>query len=167
MLEAILQSPTHGGSLGAKLSAAEISLYLEPGRAHLDGAGMSVFPMQGFKRNDEHGIVTMAGLSMSLSEQWKGSEYLPTPILLQRGPARDQRPVRAAVGGSSCMEYDVLTWRRILFPAAPRHGDLIVYPNTAGYQMDKNESEFHQLPLPPKIVLTQLDGQSLSRKEER
>ena len=95
MLEAILQSPTHGGSLGAKLSAAEISLYLEPGRAHLDGAGMSVFPMQGFKRNDEHGIVTMAGLSMSLSEQWKGSEYLPTPILVQRGPARDQRPVRA------------------------------------------------------------------------
>lgn len=167
MLDAILQSPAAGGPLAAKLRRADIRLYLEPGRALLDGAGMSVFPVQGFKRNDEHGIVTVAGLSMSLSEQWKGSEFLPTPILVQRGPAREQKPIRAAIGGSSCMEYDVLTWRKVLFPAAPRHGDLLVYPNTAGYQMDKNESEFHQLPLPPKIVLTQRDGPFLWRKDER
>ncbi|ALN75027.1 amino acid decarboxylase [Aureimonas sp. AU20] len=167
MLEAILQSPAGAASLAARLSAAGIDLYLEPGRALLDGAGMSVFPVQGFKRNDAHGIVTVAGLSMSLSEQWKGSEYLPTPILVQRGPAREQTPVQAAVGGSSCMEYDVLTWRKVLFPAVPRHGDLLVYPNTAGYQMDKNESEFHQLPLPPKIVLTEQDGRFLWRTDER
>ncbi len=128
---------------------------------------MSIFPVQGFKRNDAHGIVTVAGLSMSLSEQWKGSEYLPTPILVQRGPPREQRPVQAAVGGSSCMEYDVLTWRKVSFPATPRHGDLVVYANTAGYQMDKNESEFHQLPLPPKIVLTRRDGRFLWRRDER
>lgn len=167
MLEAILRGSGPGGTLATRLQQADIDLYLEPGRALLDGAGMSVFPVQGFKRNDEHGIVTVAGLSMSLSEQWKGSEYLPTPILVQRGPAREQTPIRAAVGGSSCMEYDVLTWRKVLFPAAPRHGDLLVYPNTAGYQMDKNESEFHQLPLPPKIVLTQQEGRFLWRKDER
>ena len=164
MLDAILDSPADGdteggGSLAARLRDAETQLCLEPGRALLDGAGMTVFPVQGFKQNDAHGIVTVAGLSMSLSEQWKNSEFLPTPFLGQRGPARPQQPVRAAVGGSSCMEYDVLTWRKIPFPAAPRHGDLLVYPNTAGYQMDKNESAFHQLALPPKIVLTaQGDG---------
>ncbi|WP_197434673.1 Y4yA family PLP-dependent enzyme [Agrobacterium vitis] len=155
MLDAILQSPTGNATLAAQLSAAKIQLYLEPGRALLDGAGMTVFPVQGFKQNDDHGIVTVAGLSMSLSEQWKNSEFLPTPFLIQRGAARAQIPVRAAIGGSSCMEYDVLTWRKIFFPATPRHGDLIVYPNTAGYQMDKNESEFHQLPLPPKIIVSQ------------
>ncbi|WP_062218870.1 hypothetical protein [Aureimonas sp. D3] len=64
------------------------------------------------------------------------------------------------------MEYQGLTWRKIRFPGEPRHGDLLVYPNTAGYQMDKNESEFHQLPLPPKIVLTQRDGRFLWRKDE-
>lgn len=158
MLDAILQTPTDQGTLASKLIAAQVQLILEPGRALLDGAGMTVFPVQGFKRNAEHGIVTVAGLSMSLSEQWKNSEFLPTPVLVQRGPARPQEPVRAAIGGSSCMEYDVLTWRKIAFPVAPRHGDLIVYPNTAGYQMDKNESKFHQLPLPPKIVLTRQDG---------
>lgn len=155
MLEQILISQSGGRTLADRLISAGIKLYLEPGRALLIGAGMSVFPVQGFKRNDEHGIVTVAGLSMSLSEQWKGSEFLPTPFLVQRGPTRPQTPMRAAIGGSSCMEYDVLTWRKIAFPAQPRHGDLIIYPNTAGYQMDKNESEFHQLPLPPKIVLAQ------------
>ncbi|WP_200863270.1 Y4yA family PLP-dependent enzyme [Rhizobium freirei] len=154
MLDAILQSVDSEGTLSSKLTAAEVQLYLEPGRALLDGAGVTVFPVQGFKRNAEHGIVTVAGLSMSLSEQWKNSEFLPTPVLVQRGTPRPQDPVRAAVGGSSCMEYDVLTWRKIPFPAAPRYGDLIIYPNTAGYQMDKNESEFHQLALPPKIVVT-------------
>lgn len=158
MLDAILASEFVPDTLASKLIAAEVTLYLEPGRALLDGAGMTVFPVQGFKRNAEHGIVTVSGLSMSLSEQWKNSEYLPTPHLVQRGPERPQEPVRAAIGGSSCMEYDVLTWRKILFPAPPRHGDLIVYPNTAGYQMDKNESEFHQLPLPPKIVVTEEGG---------
>ncbi|WFU11479.1 Y4yA family PLP-dependent enzyme (plasmid) [Rhizobium sp. CB3090] len=154
MLDAILQSPDSEGTLASKLIAAEVQLYLEPGRALLDGAGITVFPVQSFKRNAEHGIVTVAGLSMSLSEQWKNSEFLPTPILVQRGAARPQEPIRAAIGGSSCMEYDVLTWRKIAFPATPRYGDLIIYPNTAGYQMDKNESEFHQLALPPKIVVT-------------
>lgn len=154
MLEQILASRTEQSTLAQKLVSTGISLYLEPGRALLIGAGISVFPVQGFKSNDEHGIVTVAGLSMSLSEQWKGSEFLPTPFLVQLGPDRPQTPVRAVIGGSSCMEYDVLTWRKIAFPAKPRYGDLIVYPNTAGYQMDKNESEFHQLPLPPKVVLS-------------
>lgn len=155
MLDAILETGSGDTTLAQQLISANIQLYLEPGRALLDGAGMSVFPVQGFKQNDAHGIITVAGLSMSLSEQWKGSEFLPAPFLVQRGLARPQTPVRAVVGGSSCMEYDVLTWRKIAFPARPRHGDLIVYPNTAGYQMDKNESEFHQLALPPKIALSQ------------
>ncbi|MCJ9673275.1 MULTISPECIES: Y4yA family PLP-dependent enzyme [unclassified Neorhizobium] len=158
MLDAILKTRVGIGTLASTLIAADVYLNLEPGRALLDGAGMTVFPVQGFKRNAEHGMVTVAGLSMSLSEQWRGSEYLPTPILVQRGPARLQKPVRAAVGGSSCLETDIVTWRKIQFPAVPRYGDFLVYPNTAGYQMDKNESEFHQLALPPKIVVTQQDG---------
>lgn len=158
MLNAILQMRVGTQTLASELAAAGIALYLEPGRALLDGAGMTVFRVLGFKQNAEHGIVTVEGLSMSLSEQWKGSEYLPAPLLLQRGQPRPQTPVRAAIGGSSCMEYDVLTWRKIVFPTVPRHGDLIVYPNTAGYQMDKNESEFHQLALPPKIVVTEQGG---------
>lgn len=153
MLDAILERSVDGGSLASRLREHRIKLLLEPGRALLDGAGMSVFPVLGYKQNADYGITSVAGLSMSISEQWKNSEFLLNPILLQRNPDRLQRPVYTMIGGSSCMEYDVLTWRKVPFATAPQFGDLIIYPNSAGYQMDKNESEFHQLPLPPKIVV--------------
>ncbi len=155
MLDEILQSSDSEHHLSQALNQTDISLLVEPGRALLDGAGLSVFPVQGFKQNDAHGIITVAGLSMSLSEQWKASEFLPDPYLVQRGAEREQKPVLACIGGSSCMEYDMLSWRKLSFPARPRYGDLIIYPNTAGYQMDKNESTFHQLALPPKIIVWQ------------
>lgn len=157
MLTAILGSETSCGSetVGAKLARTGTKLLLEPGRALLDRAGFTVFGVQGFKRRDDYGITTVGGLSMSLSEQWKSSEFLPDPILWPaHGPGR---PVRSAVGGASCLEYDMLTWRKVVLAREPRHGDLLIYPNTAGYQMDKNESEFHGQPLPPKVILTQDD----------
>lgn len=152
MVTAILRHEIAGKPLAERLRAAGIELVLEPGRALVDGAGFSVFPVLGCKSAEDHLITTVAGLSMSLSEQWKGSEFLPDPLLVRR-EAGDRAPVRTIVGGSSCMEYDVLTWRAVELPARPRTGDLLVYPNTAGYQMDKNESGFHQLPLPPKVVV--------------
>lgn len=151
MLDAILRQRHEGGELAALLREHGISLLLEPGRALLDGCGFTVFPVQGYKSRGEHGIVTASGLSMSVSEQWKGSEYLPDPLLWPETETGE--PVLASIGGSSCLDYDMLTWRRIRFPRTPEYGDLLVYPNTAGYQMDKNESQFHQLPLPERIVL--------------
>nr|WP_232327788.1 alanine racemase [Kibdelosporangium sp. MJ126-NF4]CEL13172.1 Diaminopimelate decarboxylase [Kibdelosporangium sp. MJ126-NF4]CTQ98860.1 Diaminopimelate decarboxylase (EC 4.1.1.20) [Kibdelosporangium sp. MJ126-NF4] len=154
MVTEILRHDVGGAPLAARLRDAGIDLLLEPGRALLDSAGFSVFPVQGSKDSTGHLVTTVAGLSMSLSEQWKGSEFLPDPILVRTGgPRQGDTPVRTAVAGSSCLEYDVLTWRTVELPARPVPGDLLVYPNTAGYQMDKNESGFHQLPLPPKVVV--------------
>jgi diaminopimelate decarboxylase len=48
----------------------------------------------------------------------------------------------------------------------PRPGDLLVYVNTAGYQMDSNESAFHDLPLPPKIVVERHPGAPRWRFDE-
>ncbi|APA96279.1 alanine racemase [Nocardia seriolae] len=154
MLEDILTTSFDGASLAHHLRDNGIALFLEPGRALLIDTGCTVFPVLGSKRNSAHVITTVHGLSMSVSEQWKGSEFLPDPILVPFDPEPASEPVGSCVGGASCMEYDVLTWRKVPLPQQPRHGDLLIYPNTAGYQMDKNESEFHQLPLPPKIVLT-------------
>lgn len=143
--------------LASELRRTGTRLFLEPGRALLDGAGFTVFPVQGYKERDGYGIVTVDGLSASISEQWKGSEFLPDPILWSPRdgtPRRAGEPVWACVGGSSCMDYDMLTWRKVPLERRPRYGDLLIYPNTAGYQMDKNETEFHQLPLPGRVVLT-------------
>lgn len=164
MLAAVLAAPVPGhGDLATALSATGIRLLLEPGRALLDGAGFSVFGVRGVKRRggndgcddcddcDGYDIVTVDGLSTSVSEQWKSSEFLPDPLLWPVSPGE---PTAACVGGASCLDYDMLTWRKVPFPRRPRPGDLLIYPNTAGYQMDKNETEFHQLPLPARVVLT-------------
>jgi len=170
------------GTLAERLRVGNIRLGLEPGRALLNGCGMSVFPVQGVKERKNYCIITAAGLSMSLSEQWKGSEFLPDVTLwrAERGveqtevqtaegktrqttkeqadarrnatKEREDEPTAACVGGSSCMEYDMLTWRIVPLQRRPQRGDLLIYHNTAGYQMDKNESEFHQLRLPMRFV---------------
>ncbi|MFI6019067.1 Y4yA family PLP-dependent enzyme [Streptomyces sp. NPDC051287] len=137
---------------------AGIELLLEPGRALLDQAGATVFRIQGVKDRDGYQLLTVDGTSLSLSEQWFNSEYLPDPLLIPQ----NQNPAAtgvfpASVGAATCLESDMLTWRKIAFPHPPRVGDLLLYPNTAGYQMDSNESPFHDLPLPPKVVIEHTD----------
>lgn len=150
-------SPVSGAAALAEVLAATdltgVRLLVEPGRALLDQAGMTVFTIQGIK-DREYGIITVDGTSLSLSEQWFSSEFLPEPVAV---PDRGGGPFQTCVGGASCLESDMLTWRLITLPGRPRVGDLLVYPNTAGYQMDSNESSFHELPLPPKVVVDQ-DG---------
>ncbi|MFD7376755.1 alanine racemase [Streptomyces mirabilis] len=154
-LRALLAARPEGydQSLAAMLNDSGVVLLLEPGRALLDKAGASVFRIQGVKERDGYRLLTVDGTSLSLSEQWFNSEYLPEPHLLSLGAVAPVGTYPAAVGAATCLESDMLTWRKIPFPRRPRAGELLVYPNTAGYQMDSNESPFHDLPLPPKVVI--------------
>lgn len=165
MLQAVLDTvpAQRSQSLAGLLKAAEVTLLCEPGRALLDQAGLTVLRVEGVKERD-YGMVTVDGTSLSLSEQWFNSEFLPDPVLLDSGTAAlpgvigSDAAFPACVVGASCLESDVLSWRKIPFPRRPEIGDLLIYLNTAGYQMDSNESEFHQLPLPPKVVVDWEDG---------
>nr|WP_166143315.1 alanine racemase [Methylosinus sp. RM1] len=142
-------------TLGEKFRRREMKLVVEPGRALLDQAGMTAFRVQGVKdrtATSGYAIVTVEGSSFNLSEQWFNSEYLPDPILISSHP-RPRREFAACIGGATCLESDMLTWRKIRFDREIGVGDLIVYLNTAGYQMDSNESPFHEAKLPHKVVL--------------
>nr|WP_097870423.1 Y4yA family PLP-dependent enzyme [Streptomyces sp. rh34] len=143
----------HDRNLAELLKEAGVALLMEPGRALLDRAGATVFRIQGVKDRDGYQLLTVDGTSLSLSEQWFNSEYLPDPHLLSRSVDAPVGTWPASIGAATCLESDMLTWRKIPFPRRPRTGDLLVYPNTAGYQMDSNESPFHDLTLPPKVVI--------------
>lgn len=169
-LRTILAAVPEGGrtSLSGLLKETGTLLMMEPGRALLDRAGATVFCVQGVKERDGYRIITVDGTSLSLSEQWFNSEYLPDPQLVTptgRPDGGETHP--SCVGGASCLESDMVTWRKVPFPACPRVGDLLVYPNTAGYQMDSNESPFHDLPLPPKVVLDRLGNRPRWRLDRR
>ncbi|MGW0364720.1 Y4yA family PLP-dependent enzyme [Streptomyces sp. NPDC002990] len=164
-LAALLETRPEGHSrpLAELLKDAGVVLLLEPGRALLHQAGATVFRIQGVKDRDGYQLLTVDGTSLSLSEQWFNSEYLPDPHLVSQDTPVSQDTTTpagvypASIGAATCLESDMLTWRKIGFNRRPRTGDLLVYPNTAGYQMDSNESPFHDLGLPPKVVIDHTD----------
>ncbi|WP_030222059.1 alanine racemase [Streptomyces bikiniensis] len=160
-VRAIMAHPVGGGeSLSAKANRYGIRFVVEPGRALLDQAGFTLFRVQQVddrRESDGYAIVTVAGSSFSLSEQWFNSDYLPDPLLMSAQPVADEL-FPACVAGSTCLESDMVTWRKIGFPRPVHRGDHLVYLNTAGYQMDSNESPFHDAPLPSKVVLRLGDG---------
>ncbi|MFJ7154436.1 alanine racemase [Streptomyces sp. NPDC101118] len=155
-VRAIMAHPVDGGeSLSAKAARNGLRFVVEPGRALLDQAGFTLYRVQQVddrRDTDGYAIVTVAGSSFSLSEQWFGSDYLPDPLLVSAQPAADE-VFPACVAGSTCLESDLVTWRKIGFPRPVRRGDQLVYLNTAGYQMDSNESPFHDAALPLKAVI--------------
>ncbi|GGK43520.1 hypothetical protein GCM10010124_40370 [Pilimelia terevasa] len=155
-LREIMTSPADGGqSLAGWAAHHGIRFMVEPGRAALDQAGFTIFRVQQVddrRDADDYAIVTVAGSSFSVSEQWFNSDYLPDPLLLAGDPAVEE-VFPACVAGSTCLENDLVTWRKVGFPRPVRRGDHLVYLNTAGYQMDSNESPFHDAPLPLKVVV--------------
>lgn len=87
-----------------------------------------------------------------LSEQWFNSDYLIEPLLYKTVYPHKQEPILASVAGNLCLEQDMITWRKLKFDCHPEYGDKLIYFNTAGYQMDSNESTFHKIPLVQKYI---------------
>ncbi|MFD9960083.1 alanine racemase [Amycolatopsis sp. NPDC058986] len=157
----IMSHPVDGDeSLSAKAARNGIRFLVEPGRSLLDQAGFTVYRVQQVedrRDTDGYAIVTVAGNSLSLSEPWFNTDYLPDPLLISAEPAADE-VFPACVAGSTCLENDMVTWRKIGFPRPVRPGDHLVYFNTAGYHMDFLESRFHDTALPLKAVIRLGDG---------
>ena len=79
-------------------------------------------------------------------------DFLVDPILI---PSSSE-PTDAMSGylvGAYCTESELLTLRKLHFPEGVRRGDLIAFPNTAGYLMHFLESRSHQFPLAKNIVV--------------
>lgn len=162
----LMNHPVDGDeSLSAKAARNGIRFIVEPGRSMLDQAGFTVYRVQQVddrRDTDGYAIVTVAGNSLSLSEPWFNTDYLPDPLLISAQPLDDEL-FPACVAGSTCLENDMVTWRKIGFPRPVRPGDHLVYLNTAGYHMDFLESQFHDAPLPLKAVLRLGDGDAPPR----
>ncbi|MCC9621398.1 alanine racemase [Thalassospira sp. MA62] len=135
------------------LAENKTQLILEPGRALLNQCGITVFKVLGIKpTTTDLNLVVLDGLSMSLSESWFDSDFVPEPIAIRDGaPFKGLNKKNYVLAGRSCLERDIIRWHPSELPADLAAGDLVCFLNTAGYQMDSNESPFHGIPLPEKI----------------
>lgn len=149
-----------------ELKKKNIELIIEPGRSLLKDVGITIFKIQYLKElfNGEKIIVTNGNINC-LSEQWFSSDYLIEPELICKNK-NDNEIIYASVAGNLCLEQDMITWRKIKFNSKPKKGDLLVYYNTAGYQMDSNESEFHKIPVAKKYVVEK-DNEKFIIKEDK
>ncbi|MBC3302963.1 Y4yA family PLP-dependent enzyme [Pseudomonas sp. SWRI18] len=141
-----------GVSIATYLKLQNITLALEPGRSLVDQAAISLFRVTRTKQLAfNKTVIFVEGSSFSACETWFASEYLLDPILIssQQPP---YAPIQAYIAGHSCLDDDVITYRLINFSTAPRPGDILIYVNTAGYQMDLLENEFHRHPLPRRLT---------------
>ncbi|PST26888.1 Y4yA family PLP-dependent enzyme [Mesorhizobium plurifarium] len=161
-LRQLLQAQmSQGRSVAGYLAREELMLAMEPGRALADQAAITVFRISRVKAlgSDSH-VIFVEGSSFSACETWFASEFLVDPILVPgTRPAVQSPPVRAYLAGHSCLDEDVLSNRWLNFPIAPHAGDLLIHANTAGYQMDLLENEFHRHPMPARLcVLKDAEG---------
>lgn len=169
-LNRFLESPSgHKDlSIAACFKAEDIALAIEPGRSLADQAAISVFRVTRVKPLAEGHVIFVEGSSFSACETWFSSEFLQDPILVpasnaptasttasteEAGGAGLSSVFRAYIAGHSCLDDDVLTNRLIGFDRVPRAGDLLVYGNTGGYQMDLLENEFHRHPMPRRVAV--------------
>ncbi|MQW40789.1 Y4yA family PLP-dependent enzyme [Sinorhizobium meliloti] len=155
-LHSLLQAEMSSGSSAADYLAREgLILAMEPGRALADQAAITVFRILRVKAlGPASHVIFVEGSSFSACETWFASEFLIDPILVPatKTPAASP-PIRAYLAGHSCLDEDVLSNRWLSFPTAPRAGDLLVYANTGGYQMDLLENEFHRHPMPARLCV--------------
>lgn len=143
-----------GRSIAGYLRSSNISLALEPGRSLVDQAAISVFRVTRSKKlANNKTVIFVEGSSFSACETWFASEYLVDPILISHTHS-PPAPTQAYIAGHSCLDDDVITYRLINFATTPQAGDLLIYANTAGYQMDLLENEFHRHPMPQRLMAT-------------
>ncbi len=149
-------------SIADALRGRGLQLRCEPGRSLLDGCGMTVARVE-FRKQRPDGT-WLIGLAMNRTQcRSTSDDFLVDPLLVSPGKpgkpgaptdTRATGPIEGYLVGAYCIERELLTWRRLRFPRGVDTGDLVVFPNTAGYLMHILESASHQIPLARNLIVS-------------
>jgi len=149
-----------GRTLETLLQEHLYDLWVEPGRALLDQCGtvlarvLEVRPTAAGPR-----LVRLDLNAGDVSLEEHG--VMMDPVLVPDGPvpiepAAEGHPVYLL--GNLCLEADLITRRRVFLPSLPRVGDLLAFPNTAGYFMDFSADHALQQPIARTVAAWQHDA---------
>jgi diaminopimelate decarboxylase len=138
------------------IRARGLQLRCEPGRSLVDGCGLTAARVE-FRKPRGDGT-WLIGLAMNRTQcRSTSDDFLVDPLLLPVQPPEAENSATGAIEGylvgAYCIERELLTWRRLRFPRGVAVGDIIVFPNTAGYLMHILESASHQIPLARNLVV--------------
>ncbi|UWR21253.1 Y4yA family PLP-dependent enzyme [Sulfitobacter sp. S190] len=155
----VLGGQSGGSTIARRLKNENVTLRCEPGRSLLDGCGITVARVT-FCKEDSEGA-RVVGVQMNRTQSRSGfSEFAVDPLMVF-GPSERREPVEGYLAGTYCTESEWLTKRMMKFPHGVRPGDLMIFPNTAGYLMHFLESRSHQFPLAKNVFLDAERGGSV------
>ncbi|WP_024805204.1 alanine racemase [Nocardia sp. BMG51109] len=164
MLDELLCAPleAHGGRTVAQVADENLlELWLEPGKALVDHAGITCARVEFVKRAADGSVLVNLDLSRDTVTP-ADQEVMVDPIVLPATGSAEPATATGSVGvffaGRLCLERDLITNHKVWLDALPRPGDLVVFPNTAAYHSDLSAAAASLHPLPPKLAVTHRDG---------
>lgn len=157
-LAELLASPCGTGSVAEQFVERGLELRCEPGRAMLDGCGMTLARVC-FRKTTSDGR-NIVGLEMNRTQcRSTSDDFMVDPLLVRPTSAREpSAPMEAWLVGAYCIEAELIMMRRFAFSQGVAVGDVVAIPNTGGYLMHILESASHQIPLARNVSRT--TGQS-------
>ncbi|MCI0922230.1 Y4yA family PLP-dependent enzyme [Sphingobacterium rhinopitheci] len=146
-------SSTQQQPLFELLRKRNIELRMEPGRSLLDQCGITVAKVA-FRKKDSDGN-WLFGLEMNRTQLRSSSaDFLLDPIHIpQTENLENTDYCEGYLVGSYCLEQELILKRKLAFSQFPQVGDLLIFPNTAGYMMHFFESEAHLFELAKNLVV--------------
>lgn len=191
MLADLLTAPldAHGGRTVAQVAVENmLEIWLEPGKALVDHAGITVARVEFVKQAADGSVLVNLDLSRDTVTP-ADQEVMVDPLILPSVAHREAaRPVHAATipadryrpgdtipalptgnpresapagvyfAGRLCLERDLITNHKVWLDSRPQPGDLVVFPNTGAYHMDLSAAAASMHPLPPKLAVAHRAG---------
>lgn len=158
MLADLLAAPLErqGGRSVARVAGDNLlDLWLEPGKALVDHAGVTVARVEFVKEATDDSVLVHVDLSRDQVTP-ADQEVMVDPLVLPgNGPTPEPggRAVGVYFAGRLCLERDLITAHKVWLPWLPRPGDLVVFPNTAAYHMDLSAAAAAMHPPPEKVAV--------------
>lgn len=137
-----------GRSLVSVLSDLMLELYIEPGKAVFDQAGITLAEVIALKQSIHGENVVIADLNKTNLNAAE-IEHMVDPVVItdKQGSSGE-----GYIAGNLCSGSDMIYKHKTFFDLMPSKGDILAFPNTAAYLMDFNESEILQQPIAEKIA---------------
>jgi len=152
--------PGQGGrTVGRVLRENLIELWLEPGKALADHAGLTLASVE-FTKEASDGSV-LVNLDISRDKICPaGQEVMLDPVLVYRSAASPAAGPATGVffAGNLCLERDMIFNRLTFVDRLPEPGDIVAFVNTAAYQMDLSASAALMQRQPAKVVVRAAAG---------
>jgi diaminopimelate decarboxylase len=148
------------GAAHELLDAREAELWIEPGRALVANAGVTLYTVESVKRRDSTWVAVDGGMSDNLRPMLYGAPY--TADVADRLGSEGEPGERCHLAGKHCESGDVIAWDVRL--RDPRPGDVVVTPATGayGYALANN---YNGVPRPPVILCAGGEARLAVRRE--